>query len=427
MTDNNTVKLAKQGDDSAIANLIEDSLEQEKIAKYERKDNCLKLVLEAEQVPDQQIIATTIHKTITDLKTDLITKIVLYGQKSGETFPEWNQELEIETIQPPEKTSNLDSDFSEKSNSSNKSNKEINKNEFIKALQTFELKSVFPYQQVFNPDLYRSNLVKLLLCFGLFPLAISSFASSDASLEDIAWMLGIYYAFIWGIVLYNLIKPTEFSLKTSLQCVLFTAFIGIPLLIFVQQIPPFSLLYAATDNSNVIYNLMGYILGVGVLEESCKGFPIYFFLLKPGKLAEPLTPAFYGSMSGLGFAIAEGVHYSLIYATGFSLGGIDASGHILLTTVRFISLPLIHAIWAGIVGYFIGLAAINPSRKNPIIFIGVAISAILHGVYDTFASSEIGVIVLAFSILLFVTYLRSSKEMIREMQQFEEKYQKSIF
>jgi protease PrsW len=64
---------------------------------------------------------------------------------------------------------------------------------------------------------------------------------------------------------------------------------------------------------------------------------------------------------------------------------------------------------------------------NPIIFIGVAISAILHGVYDTFASSEIGVIVLAFSILLFVTYLRSSQEIIREMQQFEEKYQKSIF
>ncbi|MEN9520336.1 MAG: hypothetical protein RLZZ381_2924 [Cyanobacteriota bacterium] len=427
MTDNHTVELAKQGDDLAIANLIEDSLEQEKIAKYERKDNCLKLVLEAEKLPEQQKIAAIIHKTITDLETDLITKIVLYGQKIGETFPEWNQELEIETVKPQAKTSNSNSDFSKKSNRSDKSNKEINKNEFIEALQTFEFKSVFPYQQVFNPDLYRSNLVKLLLCFGLFPLAISSFASSDASLEDIAWMLGIYYAFIWGIVLYNLIKPTQFSLKTSLQCVFFTALIGIPLLIFVQQIPPFSFLYAATDNSNVIYNLMGYILGVGVLEELCKGLPVYFFLLKPGKLEEPLTPAFYGSMSGLGFAIAEGVHYSLIYAAGFSFGSIDASGHILLTTVRFISLPLIHAIWAGIVGYFIGLAAINPSRKNPIIFIGVAISAILHGVYDTFASSEIGVIVLAFSILLFVTYLRSSKEMIREMQQFEEKYQKSIF
>jgi protease PrsW len=418
MIDNELVTLAKQGDGLAIAKIIENSLDREKIAKYELKDSYLKLILEAEQVPDRQKLVTLINKTITSLETDSITKIMLYGQKIGESFPEWNQELQIGATQLEEKLSNVERDTLRK---------EISKNEFLEALQTFEFTSVFPYQQVLNPDLYRSNLVRLLLFFGLFPWAISSFASSAASLKDIAWILGIYYAFVWGIVLYNLIKPTQFSGKLTLQCVFFTAFIGIPLLIFVQQIPPFSFLYDATNSSSVVSNLIGYIFGVGILEELCKGFPIYLFLLKPGKLKEPLTPAFYGAMSGLGFAIAEGVHYSLIYATNVSIGNIGLTGHILLTTVRFISLPLIHAIWAGIVGYFLGLAAINPSRKNPIIFIGISISAVLHGVYNTFSSGVIGLIVLAFSILLFVTYLRSSKEMIREMQQFEDKYPKSIF
>jgi protease PrsW len=418
MIDNELVTLAKQGDGLAIAKIIENSLDREKIAKYELKDSYLKLILEAEQVPDRQKLVTLINKTITSLETNSITKIMLYGQKIGESFPEWNQELQIGATQLEEKLSNVERDTLRK---------EISKNEFLEALQTFEFTSVFPYQQVLNPDLYRSNLVRLLLFFGLFPWAISSFASSAASLKDIAWILGIYYAFVWGIVLYNLIKPTQFSGKLTLQCVFFTAFIGIPLLIFVQQIPPFSFLYDATNSSSVVSNLIGYIFGVGILEELCKGFPIYLFLLKPGKLKEPLTPAFYGAMSGLGFAIAEGVHYSLIYATNVSIGNIGLTGHILLTTVRFISLPLIHAIWAGIVGYFLGLAAINPSRKNPIIFIGISISAVLHGVYNTFSSGVIGLIVLAFSILLFVTYLRSSKEMIREMQQFEDKYPKSIF
>lgn len=173
--------------------------------------------------------------------------------------------------------------------------------------------------------------------------------------------------------------------------------------------------------------LIGYVLGVGVLEELCKGLPIYLFLLNPGKLKEPLTSAFYGAMSGLGFAIAEGVHYSLIYARNVSVGNLGLTDHILLTTIRFISLPLIHAIWAGIVGYFIGLAAINPSRKKPILFIGLVISAVLHGVYNTFSNNAIGLIIMAFSILLFVIYLRNSQEMIREMQQFEEKSQKKVF
>jgi RsiW-degrading membrane proteinase PrsW (M82 family) len=71
------------------------------------------------------------------------------------------------------------------------------------------------------------------------------------------------------------------------------------------------------------------------------------------------------------------------------------------------------------VGYFLGLAAINPSRQNAIAFIGVAIAAVLHGLYDTFANDVTGLAILAFSILLFVTYLRRSSHMIEEMQKYE--------
>ena len=418
MTDSDLTKLAQQGDEKAIVSLITESLEAAKIVKYEIKNNFLKLIIEAEELPEREKLKVSLRELITNSEINSIEKVVLYGQKIGESFPEWSEVLVI--------NSNIKSIAQSEPNRDTEHTKpHINdlKKEFIETLQTFKFSSVVPYREVLNPDLYNSNIVKLLLCFGLFPWIVSSFATSNTRLEDIAWILGIYYAFIWGIVLYNLIKPAQFSLKQAIKYVCFTAFIGIPLLLFIQRIPPLTLLYAATNSDNVISRLIGYVVGVGVLEELCKGVPIYLFMLRSGQLKEPLSSAFYGAMSGLGFAIAEGAHYSLTYAVDLVGGNIDLRGHILLTTVRFISLPLIHAIWAGIVGYFIGLAAINPSRKNAIIFIGVTIAASLHGTYNTFSNSLIGLAILAFSILLFVTYLRRSQELIAEMEQAEADYQ----
>ena len=419
MTNSDLIQQAQQGDEKAIVSLITESLEAAKIVKYEIKNNFLKLIIEAEELPDRKKLKASLQELIINSEINSIAKISLCGRKVGESFPEWSEVLVIDR--------NIKSIVKSEVNRDAKQENHIKdiKKEFIETLQTFKFSSVVPYREVFSSDLYNSNIVKVLLCFGLFPWIISSFATSNTGLEDIAWLLGIYYAFIWGIVLYNLIKPAQFSLKQALKYVCFTAFIGIPLLLFIQRIPPFSLLYAATDSPNLISQLIGFVFGVGVLEELCKGVPIYLFMLRSGQLKEPFSSAFYGAMSGLGFAIAEGVQYSLSYAVNLVGGNINVTGHILLTTVRFISLPLIHAIWAGIVGYFIGLAAINPSRKNAIIFIGVAIAASLHGTYNTFSNSLIGLAVLTFSILLFVTYLRRSQELIAEMEQAEAEYQRN--
>jgi hypothetical protein len=84
-------------------------------------------------------------------------------------------------------------------------------------------------------------------------------------------------------------------------------------------------------------------------------------LISYKKLRDPLSTAFYGSMSGLGFAIAEGVAYSFRYASGLSRGQLDLGSYVAANTIRFVSLPLFHAILAGIVGYFIGLTILTIS------------------------------------------------------------------
>ncbi len=404
----------RQGDVNAITTLLNRTLEHRGItAKANLQNDCLKLILESAQVPDEKVSITLIRRELIGLRVEYIKTVNVYGREIGEDFPAWTQEFELATPG----NSALVAAVEQRSKRS----------EFLATLQTFKFSSVVPYKQALSAELYNSNTARLLLFFGLFPLAVRLLVG-NAGLEYTAWILGIYYSSIWGVVLYNLIKPAQFSWGNTLKCVLFTAFVGIPLLLFISKIPPFSVLNAATQESGLT-RVIGFVLGVGVLEELCKALPVYLFLLRPAKLSEPLTSAFYGVMSGLGFAINEGALYSLrVYApsliTNLVEGEIDRGfgSYVLSNTIRFVSLPLNHAIWAGIVGYFLGLAAINPSRKAPIIFIGVAISAVLHGFHDTFSDNLLCLAIDAFSILLFVAYLRRSKWMVEEMQQAELDY-----
>ncbi|HEY9663791.1 MAG TPA: PrsW family glutamic-type intramembrane protease, partial [Allocoleopsis sp.] len=93
-------------------------------------------------------------------------------------------------------------------------------------------------------------------------------------------------------------------------------------------------------------------------------------------------------------------------------------------TIRFVSLPLFHAILAGIVGYFMGLSVINPSRRNALLFIGLTVAAVLHGCYNTFAGGILGPFIIGLTIVLFVSYLRRSPEMTDEMAQAEQQSRK---
>lgn len=386
---------AKQGDPTAIAAMMNRYFQPQGITAIAQiKDTaCLQIVLESAAVPMQESSVRFIRQELSTWQPALVKTVRVSGRQTGDGFFAWEETFPL--LEAPLKA------------------------DFFTTLKTFKFTAVVPYHDVFSSELYSSNMVRLLLFFGLFPLVVSKIVN-PASLEQTAWLVGIYYASIWGIVLFHLIKPLEFSWSTTLKCILFTAFIGIPLLLFFQHVPPFRYLYAAIGSRlGLIPRWIGFVFGVGILEETCKALPIYLFLLRSKKLQEPLTGAFYGAMSGLGFAIAEGGTYSILYALGLREGEINFSDYVLSNTIRFVSLPLFHAMLAGIVGYFFGLAAINRSRQGAIVFIGIAIAAVLHGSYNTFSNGLLGIGIIAFTILLFVAYLRRSQQMVEEMRDAE--------
>lgn len=414
MVQTDILKLLQQGDVGAVTRFLNRSLQPRGVvAKVLLREQRLKILLSSDRPLDQKAFVRLIQQQIDDLEISSIASVKVYSQRLGEAVPDWSQEFvplhhkaPLPVLATPKGSMAIVKLRTESQ-------------DFLNSLGTFQVDSIFPFREVFSRELYRSNTVRSLLFLGLFPLVINLLAK-QVSLEQIAWLIGIYSASVWGVVLHNLIKPVQFSWRNTLKCILFTTVIGIPLLLIFQQVPPFRNLYHAI-NAGPLYRLIGFILGVGVLEEICKALPIYFLLARPQKLQDPLTSAFYGAMSGLGFAIAEGAAYSFRYAAGLSRGQLDLSAYMAANTIRFVSLPLFHAMLAGIVGYFIGLAVINPSRRSAIVFIGIMISATLHGLYNMFAGGLPGLMIVAFTILLFVTYLRRSQHLVDEMHLAEQR------
>jgi hypothetical protein len=102
MTQPSLSALAKQGNPDAIASLITRSLSPQGItAKASLKGDCLRVMLESLQVPDQQAAVQFIRKGLTKLKAESIKTVKIYGRQVGTDFPAWSQELDLASQPPP--------------------------------------------------------------------------------------------------------------------------------------------------------------------------------------------------------------------------------------------------------------------------------------------------------------------------------------
>jgi RsiW-degrading membrane proteinase PrsW (M82 family) len=81
-----------------------------------------------------------------------------------------------------------------------------------------------------------------------------------------------------------------------------------------------------------------------------------------------------------------------------------------LNILRLTSLPFIHAVWCGIAGYFISFASLYPKYRIALSFLAIAIPAVLHGIYDTFCGTLLGILIalptMFVTVILLNAYLK---------------------
>lgn len=254
--------------------------------------------------------------------------------------------------------------------------------------------------------------VRWFLAYALLPLALVQFINDETNnIAFGAWFFGLYFAILWLMVLYLSMNPGKPDVKLLAQIGLFTAFVGVIIVMVLQRLPPFNLLYAGTQVQGELAflpRMLGFILGVGVVEEGTKALPVYLFCYRRGVHASPLMYAFIGAVSGLAFGVAEAVNYSFLYAHGLVYGRIGLGAYMIAQFLQLISLPLLHACWSAVVGYFIGLANLHRGPARSLIAFEIGIAATLHGLYDTLSGTWLGIGVAALSLLVFVSYVRTS-------------------
>jgi RsiW-degrading membrane proteinase PrsW (M82 family) len=242
-------------------------------------------------------------------------------------------------------------------------------------------------------------LFLVLICVPSIALVILGGNPSAGTFDAVAWIFAAYFGLAWLLLLGVIIRPHV----TRMMLVVITV------IALVTQVPLAVTLEVALHGTNA--SLGPSIFTIGLPEELAKALPIVVVALiyHRRRGLEPRDYLFLGAVSGLVFGASEVVHY-------FTINGVDEfyltvkaaipaitqlvnSGHsapssvfaVLIGPVRFFILdfvwrfltdPITHACWAGLTGYFIGLAATGRHKWYTVGWIGLAAAAILHGLND---------------------------------------------
>ncbi|HMO36593.1 MAG TPA: PrsW family glutamic-type intramembrane protease, partial [Gemmatales bacterium] len=147
-----------------------------------------------------------------------------------------------------------------------------------------------------------------------------------------------------------------------------------------------------------VQSLISYTFGVGLCEEIIKALPIFFVFLGRSRLRWHECCAL-GLASGIGFGIAESIHYSATMYNGLT----DSSMYM----VRFISCVTLHAVWCAASALFLhryqrlshgNLTVLTAFYR---MFILISIPMVLHGLYDTFLSKGMESLALTIAVFSF--------------------------
>jgi len=266
-------------------------------------------------------------------------------------------------------------------------------------------------------EVLKLPLLRWTLLFGLAPLAVAYFFSGSIDVNLAARVVGFYFAVLWGYILMNLLGFFNIKARNILVPLIFTPAVGIALVLLLQQFPGFNLLYNATEQGFDPFRLLGYVAGVGVLEETVKILPILWLCYWAKEIFSPKEAAFYAAVSGLAFGIAESARYLTAFdPTNGALssnGALSGGQYVILQFIRLITLPLLHAAFSGLVGYYVGLGISRPRSRRMLVIFGIAASAVVHGLYD-FLNGWPSLLIAGFAIVAFVGTARSNEHIARD-------------
>jgi RsiW-degrading membrane proteinase PrsW (M82 family) len=263
---------------------------------------------------------------------------------------------------------------------------------------------------------WRQGIRLLIIPYALLPLIFLQVFSRSTSLSSPGWAYSLYVAPLWLLTFWYLIRPPVIG---KLEVV-----IGAGIVIWT-----IIWLHVVTIHINAHFADTHHILGslvVGYNEEIAKALPVLIAAILVLKIRkqklDPRTWFLMGTVAGLTFGIVEQSIY-----TPLAIGQI-ANAHVIsqadIGALSFAFRVFVdgfqHAVWAGVSGFFVGMAVNYRRRRIPLLLLGISIPAILHALNDytltVFGTVWVGVLIQALSLLLFLGYTLSASAIERRVR-----------
>ena len=250
-----------------------------------------------------------------------------------------------------------------------------------------------------SPSLRTWPVLVFVILVTIPPVAIVVFYNNPglSTFDEAAWILAAYFALAWLLLIYVIVRPAGISMLLLIVVVAIALVTQVPLAISLEDA-------LHSGNSNLFMS----VFTIGVPEELAKAIPVIVIALVARRRLKPSDYLFLGAVSGLVFGASEAEHY-LTSGVGLGHGATLDLVAALEYVWRFPTDPITHACWAGITGYFIGLAVSGRYKWFKVCWIGLAMASILHGLNDWNAlNGRWGwVVVVVGSGLLFLTYAKA--------------------
>ena len=231
-----------------------------------------------------------------------------------------------------------------------------------------------------------------------------------------AWVFAVYFAGLWLVILWVTVRPPMVKPWMLAEIAVIGLVLETPAAMWMEK--------TLNTNSNGIFSM---IFTVGLPEETVKALPVLVLAIVHRKQWASLLPKdylFIGAVSGLAFGASEAVLYTTNYMPALAISSAQqgagpaqiAAQSIFEGSWRLLTDPISHAIWAGIAGYFIGLAIRYARGRVFVGLFGLTLVAVLHGINDRLAGEWGWIIEVAFSVLLFIVYVQAGGVVEHELE-----------
>jgi RsiW-degrading membrane proteinase PrsW (M82 family) len=258
------------------------------------------------------------------------------------------------------------------------------------------LRTLVPVHTWWHDGDWRRGRLGIFAVFATAPFVLLQLTAEDGDITRAAWGYALYFGLLWLLGMHALIRPEKQSRWLLARVVAFTAVAGVALAIALER-------WMSPDGSG----LLTMIFAVGLPEELAKALPVFLFLFLSSKAWTTRTFLFIGVLSGLVFGVTEAVMYAALYD---SIGQVTGESTTAVSIWRLVTGGMFHACLAGITAYFIGLARWYRTAAWALMAIGLALTSVLHGTYDSAAGNWLGALVAACVVFLFLGYVRSGDE-----------------